>query len=102
MYRDIAKFPNGSFKSFIYKFPIMGSRDDYYTILNILKFDKKYCDWTRYHESEFILQEINSAFSNRFLDEWEMIQKNSNCVKSTHRQANNYRQNLTFIQAIET
>jgi hypothetical protein len=69
MYRDIAKFPNGLFKSLTYKFPIMGSQNDYYTILNILKSDKRYYDWIRYYESEFIFQRINSAFSNRSLDE---------------------------------
>jgi hypothetical protein len=69
MYRGIVKFPNGLFKYLIYKFLIMGSRDDCYTILNILKSDKRYCGWARYHESEFMFQEINSAFLNRFLDE---------------------------------
>ncbi len=72
-------------KDLIYRLPITLSKEDYNQILTVLKTYLVYEGWVKYYSAGWIIADINKAFSDRSVDEWEMITKNSNYMESAYR-----------------
>ena len=89
-------------KDLVYRLSIALSKEDCNQILIVLKTYLVYEGWAKYHSAGWIMAGTNKAFSDRSVDEWEMIAKNSNHVESAHRQANSLGRDLTVAQAVET
>ncbi len=72
-------------KDLIYRLSIALSKEDCNQILTVLKTYLVYKRWAKYHSAGQIMVDINKAFSDRSVDEWEMIIKNSNHIESAYK-----------------
>ncbi len=89
-------------KDLIYKLPTALSKENCNQILTKLKTHPVYAEWAKYYSADWIIAGTNKAFSDRSVDKWEMITKNSNHVESVYRQVNSLGRDLTVVQAVET